>query len=81
VAARQALIVIIDITGVPTVDRYAANTLMQAAQAIRLLGAQVILTGIGPETAQALVHIGVCFDNVVTRGTLQEGIAYALRRI
>jgi anti-anti-sigma regulatory factor len=80
VAAQQAQIVIIDITGVSTIDSYVASTLIQAARAIRLLGAQVILTGIGPAAAQALVHIGVCFDNIVTRGTLQEGIAYALHR-
>lgn len=79
VAKQQAHVVIIDITGVPTVDSYVAGVLVQAARAIRLLGAQVVLTGISPATAQTLVHIGACFDNIVTRGTFQEGIAYALR--
>jgi anti-anti-sigma factor len=80
VAAQHAQIVIIDITGVPTVDSYAASALVQAARAIRLLGAQVILTGIGPATAQALVQTGACFDHIITRGTFQEGIAYALHK-
>jgi anti-anti-sigma regulatory factor len=47
---------------------------------VRLLGAQVMLTGIQPQIAQTLVHLGVDLSSIVTRGSLQSGIAEALRR-
>ncbi|MDC0723054.1 PAS domain S-box protein [Nannocystis bainbridge] len=72
--------VILDITGVPVVDTAVAHALLRSAQAARLLGAEVILTGIRPEVAQTLVSIEANFTNVITRGTLQSGIAYALGR-
>ena len=67
-----------DITGVSVVDTQVANALLQAARAVTLLGAQVVLTGIRPEVAQALVGLGVELRGLVTRSTLQSGIAYAL---
>lgn len=73
--------VILDITGVPLVDTAVANALLRAAQAARLLGAEVILTGIRPEVAQTLVNIQADFSNLITRGTLQSGIAHALGRL
>jgi rsbT co-antagonist protein RsbR len=78
VAQQQAHVAIIDITGVQVVDTQIANTLVQAAQAVRLLGARVVLTGIRPDVAQTLVHLGVDLGHLVTRGSLQNGIAYAL---
>lgn len=80
VAERRAGTTIIDITGVPVVDTQVANALIRAAQAVRLLGARVILTGIRPEVAQTLVNLGVDLSGIVTRGTLQSGIAEALGR-
>lgn len=68
---------IIDITGVPIVDTQVANTLIQAALAVRLLGAEVVLTGIRPEVAQTLVTLGVDLRNIVTKHSLHSGIAYA----
>lgn len=79
VAAQHAQQVILDITGVPIVDTQVANVLIQAAQAVKLLGAQVILSGIRPEVAQTLVGLGVDLQSVITQGTLQMSIAYALR--
>lgn len=76
---RNAHAAILDITGVQTVDTQVANVLIQAAQAVRLLGAQVILTGIQPKIAQTLVTLGVSLAGIVTRSTLQDGIAYAIR--
>lgn len=76
---HHAEIVILDITGVQVVDSQVANTFIQAAQAVRLLGAQVIMTGIQPQIAQALVHLGVDLRGIVTRSTLQAGIAHALK--
>lgn len=76
----RAMIAILDITGVKVVDTQVAGALIRAAQAASLLGAQVVLTGISPEIAQTLVHIGIEFYDMVTKSTLQEGIAYALSR-
>jgi rsbT co-antagonist protein RsbR len=79
IAATQARVAILDITGVPVVDTQVANAFIQAAQAMQLLGAQVILTGIRPEVAQTLVGMGVDLRGIVTRGTLRDGIAHALQ--
>jgi rsbT co-antagonist protein RsbR len=77
----QTNVVIIDITGVPIVDTAIANHLMQAAQAVSLLGAQCVLVGIGAEVAQTLVQLGVDLSRLVTRSDLQAGIAYAMARL
>jgi PAS domain S-box-containing protein len=79
IAASRARVAILDITGVPVVDTQVANALLRAAQAVSLLGAQVVLTGIRPEVAQTIVGLGVSLQGVVTRSSLQSGIAYALR--
>jgi rsbT co-antagonist protein RsbR len=81
IAAHQADMVIVDITGVKVVDTQVAQALVRTAQAVRLLGAQVILTGIQPQIAQTLVHLGADMGGIVTRSTLQSGIAYALQRM
>lgn len=78
VSETRAQVVIVDITGVSVVDTAVAGTLVRAAQAVRFLGAQTIITGIRPEVAQTLVGLGVDLTNVTTLGTLQSGIAYAL---
>lgn len=80
VASAHATTAIVDITGVPVVDTQVANALLRAAQAVRLLGAHVILTGIRPEVAQTLVGLGLDLSGIVTRSTLQSGIAFALER-
>jgi rsbT co-antagonist protein RsbR len=77
IADNRATVAILDITGVPVVDTQVANTLIHAAQAVKLLGAQVVLTGIRPEVAQTLVSLGTNLSGIVTRSTLQSGIAYA----
>lgn len=78
VADHHAAIAILDITGVQVVDTQVANALVQAARAVKLLGAQVLLTGIQPCIAQTLVQLGVDLGDIITRSTLQAGIAYAL---
>jgi CheY-like chemotaxis protein len=75
---RRAEIVIIDITGVPTLDAAAASALLQAARALRLVGARTVLTGIRPEVARTLAGLAMDPSGIVTRGTLQSGIAYAM---
>jgi PAS domain S-box-containing protein len=77
----RARVAIIDITGVRTVDTQAASALTNAAQALRLLGVEPILTGIRPEVAQTLIGLGVRLDGITTRSTLQSGIQFALRRL
>jgi rsbT co-antagonist protein RsbR len=80
VAQYQAELAIIDITGVSIVDTQVAQALVSAAQAVRLLGAQVMLTGIQPQIAQTLVHLGIDLNAIQTRGNLQTGIAAALSK-
>ena len=74
-------VAIIDITGVEVVDGHVANTLLQSAQAARLLGTRVILTGIRSGVARSLVRLGVDLSGVNTRKTLQEGIALAQQHL
>jgi PAS domain S-box-containing protein len=74
----QAETAILDITGVKVVDTQVANALLRAAKAAQLLGAQVVLTGISAEVAQALVGLGADLGGVVTHSNLQSGISYAL---
>jgi len=77
---HRAHTVIIDITGLKQVDEYVATVLLRAAGALRLLGAQVMLTGMRPEVAQTLVGMGVTLDTLVTQATLESGIAHAIGR-
>jgi rsbT co-antagonist protein RsbR len=74
----RARVAIIDITGVKVVDTHVASAIVRAAQAVALLGAKVVLTGIRPEIAQSLVQLGTDLDKMVTHSSLQSGIAYAL---
>ncbi len=76
---RRARVVVMDITGVPVVDSKVANHLVQACEAARLMGSQVILTGISPEIAQALVTIGAELHGARTLADLQSGIEEANR--
>lgn len=77
VVERQARVAIIDVTGVPHIDTASANALLQVARAVRLLGAQVVLTGIRPEVSQAIVSLNIDLTGIVTRRDLQSGIAFA----
>ncbi|HEY1012389.1 MAG TPA: PAS domain-containing protein [Herpetosiphonaceae bacterium] len=81
VARHRARLVILDITGVPLVDSQVANTLIQAARAAGLLGAQVVLTGIRPEVAQTIVGLGIDLAAITTLASLESGVAYALERL
>lgn len=70
---------ILDITGVPVVDTQVAAAIMRAVQAARLLGTEVVLTGVRPEVARTLVALEIDLAQVVTRGTLDAGIRWAQR--
>ncbi len=75
----RAKVVVIDITGVPTIDSTVANHLVQTVEASRLMGASVIITGLSSEIAQTLVTIGVDLSKVNAVGDLQGGIEEAER--
>lgn len=81
VIEKGSRIAIIDITGVSTVDTQVASALMQAAQVLRLLGAEAVLTGVRPRVAQTLVGLGVDLSSIVTRSNLQGGIDYARKQL
>ncbi|HEY1016666.1 MAG TPA: PAS domain S-box protein [Herpetosiphonaceae bacterium] len=74
----RATVALIDLTGVPIVDTQVASALIQAARAVRLLGARVVLTGLRPELAQTLVSLGVDLSDVETRASLQAAITDTL---
>ncbi|MDZ7370537.1 MAG: STAS domain-containing protein [candidate division KSB1 bacterium] len=74
-------IAILDITGVPAVDTLVAQHLLKTVAAARLMGAQCIISGIRPQIAQTMVHLGVAFGDVITKATLADALAYALRQI
>jgi rsbT co-antagonist protein RsbR len=71
-------VALLDITGVPTVDTQTAQHLIETISAVRLLGAEVILTGVRPTIAQTLVHLGIDLSNVMTRSSLAAGLRMAL---
>jgi rsbT co-antagonist protein RsbR len=76
-----ATIAIIDITGVPMVDTLTAQHLLKTVAAARLMGADCIISGIRPQIAQTIVHLGVELGSVVTKATLADAFAIALKRL
>jgi rsbT co-antagonist protein RsbR len=75
-----AHIAIIDITGVPTVDTLVAQHLLKTVAAARLMGAECFISGIRPQIAQTIVHLGVELNNVVTKATLADAFRIAVER-
>jgi rsbT co-antagonist protein RsbR len=73
-------IAIIDITGVPTVDTLVAQHLLKTVTAIRLMGADCIISGIRPQIAQTIVHLGLDLGGIVTKANLADALALALKR-
>jgi rsbT co-antagonist protein RsbR len=73
-------IAIIDITGVPIVDTLVAQHLIKTVSAAHLMGADCIISGIRPQIAQTIVHLGVELGNVVTKSSLADAFALALKR-
>lgn len=75
-----ALVAIIDITGVPTVDTLVAQHLLKTIAAARLMGADCVISGIRPQIAQTIVHLGVNLEDVVTKATLADAFLVALQK-
>ncbi|MDB5410588.1 MAG: hypothetical protein JWL84_5500 [Rhodospirillales bacterium] len=80
IVAKGAEIAIIDITGVPTVDTLVAQHLIKTVSAARLMGADCIISGIRPQIAQTIVHLGLELD-VISKATMADAFALALRRV
>jgi rsbT co-antagonist protein RsbR len=80
IVATGAQIAIIDITGVPTVDTLVAQHLLKTVAAARLMGADCLISGIRPQIAQTIVHLGVELGSVATKATLADAFALALVR-
>jgi rsbT co-antagonist protein RsbR len=74
-------VALVDITGVPTVDTQTAQHLIDTVSAVRLLGSQVILTGVRPSIAQTLVHLGVNLGDITTRSSFAAGFRVALEML
>jgi rsbT co-antagonist protein RsbR len=80
IVETSAAIAIIDITGVPTVDTLTAQHLLKTVAAARLMGAECIISGIRPQIAQTIVHLGVDLEDVITKSSLADAFAIALQR-
>ena len=81
VVSTGSQIAIIDITGVPVVDTLVAQHLLKTVAAARLMGADCIISGIRPQIAQTIVHLGVEINDVTTKATLADAFAIALNRV
>jgi len=80
IVETESQIAIIDITGVPTVDTLVAQHLLKTVAALRLMGADCIISGVRPQIAQTIVHLGVDLQGVTTKANLADALALALRR-
>lgn len=78
---RRARVTILDVTGVPSLDAAAVAVITGAAHALRLLGVAVVLSGVRPQVARSLVDLDVSLAGIVTRGTLQAAIEFALQHL
>jgi rsbT co-antagonist protein RsbR len=80
IADTESGLAIIDITGVPTVDTLVAQHLLKTVSAIRLMGADCIISGIRPQIAQTIVHLGIDLQGVTTKATLADALSIALQK-
>lgn len=80
IVANEATVAIIDITGVPTVDTLVAQHLLKTVAAARLMGAECIISGIRPQIAQTIVHLGVDLGDVATKSTVADALRIALAK-
>lgn len=81
IVENSAEVVIVDITGVRVVDTQVAQHLLRTAAAVKLMGAEAIISGISPKIAQTMVELGVDVGEVTTRPTIRAALAHAFRRV
>ena len=77
---QNATMAILDITGVPMVDTVVAQYLLKTAMAVRLMGAECVISGIRPQIAQTVVQLGIDLGDITTRATLADALAWALKK-
>jgi len=80
IVATNSKVAIIDITGVPAVDTLVAQHLLKTITAAKLMGAECILSGIRPQIAQTIVHLGINLSEVITKASLADALAIALQK-
>jgi rsbT co-antagonist protein RsbR len=80
IVETESALAIIDITGVPTVDTLTAQHLLKTVTAARLMGAECIISGIRPQIAQTIVHLGVDLGDVITKASLADALSLALEK-
>jgi rsbT co-antagonist protein RsbR len=80
IVETESGLAIIDITGVPTVDTLVAQHLLKTVTAIRLMGAECIISGIRPQIAQTIVHLGIDLTGITTKATLADALAVAMKQ-
>lgn len=80
IVSTNSRVAIIDITGVPTVDTLVAQHLLKAITAARLMGAECIVSGVRPQIAQTIVHLGINLSDIITKSKLSDAFALALER-
>lgn len=81
IVASGSSVAILDISGVPTVDSLVAQHLLKTVSATRLMGAECIISGIRPEIAQTIVHLGIDLSGIVTKASLASALQYAFRTL
>jgi rsbT co-antagonist protein RsbR len=81
IARGKVRVVIMDVSGIAAIDTKTANHILRTVQAVRLMGSDMIITGIRPDVAVTLATLGIDLSNVVTRGTLREGLEFAFARL
>ncbi|MFB3889674.1 MAG: PAS domain S-box protein [Candidatus Bathyarchaeia archaeon] len=81
IARTNTEIVVMDISGIAAIDTKTANHILQTVQAVKLMGSELVVTGIRPDVASTLVTLGVDLTGITTRGTLHEGLQYAYAKL
>jgi len=80
IVSTGSRLAIIDITGVPTVDTLVAQHLLKTVAAIRLMGAECIISGIRPQIAQTIVHLGIDLQGIASKASLADALSLALEQ-
>lgn len=80
IVETNSTVAIIDITGIPTVDTLVAQHLIKTVNAARLMGAECVVSGIRPQIAQTIVHLGISLQEVTTKATLSDAVAFSIKK-
>ena len=81
ISRYEAVVTVIDVTGVPVLDTSVAKHIMKAVDASQLLGSRIVMTGISPEGAQTMTRLGISFEGVISRASLRAGLAEAFNML